>query len=85
MNDDDIPVLRDAVARRTGEGLSDEQLDDVTDRLITATRDLVDELLEGALRDAEDVLRIRLTERLNDELPGLIDNVLRDRSGRNSD
>ena len=85
MNDDDIPVLRDAVARRAGDTLRQEQLDDVADRLITATRQLIDELLEGALQDAEDVLRIRLAERLNDELPGLIDNVLRDRSGGSSD
>ena len=85
MNDDDIPILRDAVARRAGESLSEAQLDDVADRLIAATRQLVDELLEGALQEAEDVLRIRLAERLNDELPGLIDNVLRDRSSGNAD
>ena len=85
MSDDDIPILRDAVARRASESLSEAQLDDVADRLIAATRQLVDELLEGALREAEDVLRIRLAERLNDELPGRIDNVLRDRSGGNAD
>ena len=47
--------------------------------------ELVDELLDGALREAEDVLRIRLAERLNDELPGLIDNVLRDQAGGKPD
>ncbi len=79
MSDDDIPVLRDAVARKPRGRLNEDQVDEICDSLSDAARDLVDKLVAEALREAEAEIRERLNERLQDELPALVEKALRDK------
>ena len=83
-DDDDIPVLRDAIARRPSTPVTQEQLDDICDSVGTQTRELLDELLAEGLREAEESLRKSIGDRLNDELPALIDTVLRDKLAKDT-
>ena len=83
-NEDDIPVLRDAVAGKTAATIDQERLDSISDNLSIQARELLDELLIEGLREAEESLRRSIGNRLNDELPTLIDNVLREQLGKDS-
>ena len=83
MSDDDIPVLRDAVARRPRGNLNQEQVDEICDNISATAAILIDKLVAEALRevleDAEQELRARLDERLKDELPALVEKTLREK------
>lgn len=81
MNDDDIPVLTDAVRRSAPAGFSRQQVDDVCDALSAEAWVLIDRIVAEALREVEDDLRVRINERLADELPQLIANSLREKLG----
>ena len=78
-NDDDIPVLRDAVARKPQTTVSPEQIDEICDSLSAEAWVLLDKLLVEALREAEERLRLQINDRLNDELPALIEKTLREK------
>ena len=78
-NDDDIPVLRDAVARKPQATVSPEQIDEICDSLSAEAWVLLDKLLVEALREAEERLRLQINDRLNDELPALIEKTLREK------
>jgi hypothetical protein len=85
MNDDEIPVLRNAVARKPQETLSQEQVDELCDTLSAETWVLIDKLLAEALRETEEALRFKINDRLNDELPALIEKALREKLAPNPD
>jgi hypothetical protein len=76
-DDDDIPVLRDAVARRP-RGLSPEQIDELIDSLSAETWVLIDKLVTESLKEAEEALLVRINDRLSDELPSLIEKTVRE-------
>ena len=80
-DDDDIPVLRDVVARKPQVTLSQEEIDELCDSLSAEAWVLIDKLLAEALREAEESLRIRINDRLSDDLPALIEKTLRERLG----
>lgn len=85
-SDDDIPVLRDAVSRQAAAaGLSREQIDEICDSLNAEAWVLIDKLLAETLREAEDLLRLRLNDRFSDEFPALIQKALQDKLGSPSD
>ena len=77
-DDDDIPVLRDAVARRQTLKLSPDEIDDLCAGVNAAASELIDKLLAEAMREAEYTLRLQINERLNDELPTLIERALQE-------
>jgi hypothetical protein len=79
---DDIPVLRDAVARRPSPRLSAELIDEICDSISAQAWVLIDKLLAEALREAEETLRIQINDRLTDDLPALIESTLREKLGR---
>ena len=80
-SDDDIPVLRDAVSRKQPTGLTPEQLDELCDSLNANAWVLIDKLIAESLRDAEETLRLKISDRLSDELPALIEETVRDKLG----
>jgi hypothetical protein len=82
-DDDDIPVLRDAVARRP-RGLSAEQIDELCDSLSAEAWVLIDKLISDSLKEAEDALRVRINDRLSDELPSLIEKTVREQLEENA-
>ena len=84
-NDNDIPVLRDAVARRPANQLSPEQIDDVCDRLSAEAWVLLDKMLAEALREAEENIRIMMNDRLSAEFPALIEKTLQEALGKARD
>jgi len=79
MSDEDIPVLSDVVSRKSPEELREEQIDEICDLLNAEARVLIDKLLAEAFREAEDLLRLRLNDRISDELPGLIEKILQEK------
>jgi len=83
-DDDDIPVLRDAVARRQPLKLSPEEIDDICAGINASASELIDKLLAEAMREAEYTLRQQVNERLNDELPGLIEKALQEKLSKSS-
>jgi hypothetical protein len=83
-DDDDIPVLRDAVARRQPLKLSPEEIDDLCAGINTAAAELIDKLLAEAMREAEYTLRLQVNERLSDELPELIEKTLHEKLSKSS-
>ena len=82
--DDDIPVLRDAVARRKTLKLSSDEIDEICAGVNAAASELVDKLLAEAMREAEYTLRLQVNERLNDELPTLIEKAVQETLGKSS-
>ncbi len=84
-DDDDIPVLREAVARKPQATLSQEEIDELCDSLSAEAWVLIDKLLAEALREAEESLRFRINDRLSDDLPALIEKTLRERLGAGPD
>jgi len=82
MNDDDIPVLRDAViVRRQSPRLSPAQIDALCDSINISARALIDSLLAEGLRECEAILRAQINDRLSDEFPAMIEKALRDKLG----
>lgn len=79
MSDDEIPVLREAVARRPKTSLSPEEMDELCDSLSAEAWVLIDKLLADALREAGETLRFQINDRLSNEFPALIEKTLRDR------
>ena len=78
--DDDIPVLTEAVRRR-GKDLSREQIDEICDSLAAEAWVMLDGLIAESLRDIEEELRIKINDRLGDELPQLIEKTLHEKLG----
>jgi hypothetical protein len=83
-NDDDIPVLRDAVVRKRSPQLSPEKIDALCADINAAASELIDKLLAEAIREAENTLRLQINDRLNDELPTLIEKTLQEKLGKSS-
>jgi uncharacterized protein (DUF2267 family) len=84
-SDDDIPVLRDAVARRKTARFSQEQIDEICSKLTADAWVMLGSLLEDALQEAEDNLRIRINDRLSNEFPALIEKTLREKLADSDD
>ncbi|MDP6437521.1 MAG: hypothetical protein QF790_07690 [Gammaproteobacteria bacterium] len=80
-SDDEIPVLRDAVARKPRPGLNAEQIDDLCDSLNAKAWVLIDKLVGDALQEVEDALRLKINDRLSEELPELIEDTVREKLG----
>jgi len=83
MSDDDIPVLRDAVARKP-RGLSAEQIDELIDSLSAESWVLIDKLVQESLKEAEETLLVRINDRLSEELPSLIEKTVREQLEENT-
>lgn len=73
----DIPVLMDAEPPPEPR-ITEEDLASVQAELTTLTRDLTDRLLDHAMRDMEAALVEQVSNRLREELPELIERVLRE-------
>ena len=86
VHDDEIPILTDAVSRRSRGQLSGDQVDELCDGIAAETWVLVDSLISDALRDIEDQLRVKINDQLGDHLPALIEKTVREKLGyTNSD
>ena len=83
-SDDDIPVLRDAVAHKVPTGVDAAQIDELCDSLNAETWVLIDKLITETLQEAEETLRLKINDRLSDELPTLIEKTVREKLGNNS-
>lgn len=79
--DDEIPVLTEAVRRKAGQELNAEQIDAICDSLAAETWVLLDGLIAECLRDMEENLRVSINDRLGDELPKLIEKTLHEKLG----
>lgn len=73
----ELPVLTEP-AGEPATGLTDKQLAVIQAELTSLTRELTDSLLDSAMRDMEATLFETVSNRLRDELPTLIERVLRD-------
>ena len=81
-----IPVLTDIVARprrsaadeMARPSLSESELAELQVRIATGSFMLVEKLLHGAFKEMEAVLFDEVVSRLRNELPELIDQVLRE-------
>jgi hypothetical protein len=76
-DDIELPILTDP-AGESAIGLTDKQLAVIQAELTSLTRELTDSLLDSAMRDMEAALFETVSNRLRDELPTLIERVLRD-------
>lgn len=76
-DDAQVPLLTD-LESPPAPAVTEEQLAAVQAELTSLTRDLADRLLDGALRDMEAALFEQVANRLREELPELIDRVLRE-------
>ena len=83
-NDDDIPILRDAVIRKHSPQLSPGEIDEICAGINAAAAELIDKLLAEAVREAENTLRLQISDRLNDELPTLIEKTLQEKLVKSS-
>jgi len=72
-----VPVLRDAVVQPSA-GYSEAQLAAVQAELTALAHDLTERLLNAALREMEAALFRQVSDRLREELPILVEKVLRD-------
>ena len=84
-DDDDIPVLRDAVARRSRATFSEEDVDEICDRLNAEAWVMIDRLLAEALSEAKDELRDKISDRLSEQFPSLIEKILREKLANDID
>jgi len=78
--DEEIPVLTEAVRRR-GKDLTSEQIDEICDSLAAEAWVMLDGLIAESLRAVEEELRIKINDRLGDELPQLIEKTLHEKLG----
>jgi hypothetical protein len=80
-----IPVLTDIVAEATdrdaGSGLTDEEISELQTRLATEGFALMERLLREAFREMEMNLMADVISRLRQELPELMDDILREHFG----
>jgi hypothetical protein len=83
-DDDDIPVLRDAVSRNPATGLDQKQIDELCDSLNAEAWELIDKLIAESLQEAEETLRLKISDRLSSELPALIEKTVREKLGNNT-
>ena len=72
----DVPLLLEA--ETPPPRITEEELATVQAELSGLTRDLADRLLDHAMRDMEATLVEQVSNRLREELPGLIERVLRE-------
>lgn len=79
--DEEIPVLTEAVRRKPGREISGEQIDELCDSLAAEAWVLLDGLIAESLRDFEDKLRVSINDRLGDELPQLIEKTIHEKLG----
>jgi len=79
--DEEIPVLRDAVRRKVGREFTSEQIDELCDSLAAETWVMLDGLISESLRDIEEQLRVKINDRLGDDLPKLIEKTLHEKLG----
>lgn len=79
--DEEIPVLTEAVRRKSGRELTTEQIDEICDSLAAETWVMLDGLIGESLRDVEEQLRLKINDRLGDELPRLIEKALHEKLG----
>jgi len=73
----DLPTLMDAESPPVPR-ITAEEIDAVQAELTAMTRDLADRLLDHAMRDMEAALVEQVSNRLREELPALIEKVLRE-------
>lgn len=85
----DIPVLTDAVdaasgepPESTGRRLDQLRLAELRGEIVSCAQALAAEIARDASRDVEAALLGRLSARLQEELPELIDTILRERLNR---
>lgn len=86
MDKSRIPVLTDAVARPRRSAVDDvprpslteSELAELQVRIATGSFMLVEKLLHGAVKEMEAALFDEVVSRLRNELPDLIDQVLRE-------
>jgi hypothetical protein len=83
-NDDDIPVLTDAIERTSpaGADVSAEDLERLEARLCSSSLHLAEQMLRDACREAEHVLIERVMSELRAELPRIVSRALRDHFDR---
>ena len=83
-----IPVLTDIVAeaadRVAGSGLTEEEISELQTRLATEGFALMERLLREAFREMEMNLLSDVISRLRQELPELMDDILREHFGEAS-
>ena len=77
-DDDEIPVLREAVTRKPQPSLSQDKIDELCDCISAEAWVLIDKLIAEALREAEESIRFRINDRLSDDLPTIIEKALRE-------
>ncbi|MDZ7643939.1 MAG: hypothetical protein U5K76_06775 [Woeseiaceae bacterium] len=77
-DDDDIPILTDAIDRApaTQSSLSVDDIDRLQDKLCATSLKIAESTLRDAVRDAEHELRERVMTALRRELPALVRDVL---------
>lgn len=73
----EVPVLTEAESPPQPR-ITEKHLASVQAELATLTRDLTDRLLDHAMRDMEAALVEQVSNRLREELPELIERVLRE-------
>lgn len=79
--DEEIPVLTQAIRRKAGGELSSEQIDAICDSLAAEAWVLLDGLIAESLQEIEEKLRVSINDRLGDELPKLIEKTLHEKLG----
>jgi hypothetical protein len=79
-NEDRIPTLTDVVAlEESVEPLTVEELEELQADISARVLRLAEDLVHSATREMEDVLFSRIFDQLRMQLPGIIEQVLKDR------
>lgn len=79
-DEDRIPTLTDVVTvEESAEPLTPEELEELQADISVRVLRLAEELMHSASREMEDVLFSRVFDQLRAQLPGIIDQVLKDR------
>jgi hypothetical protein len=79
-NEDRIPTLTDVVAlEESVEPLTEEELEELQADISARVLRLAEDLVHSAAREVEDVIFSRIFDQLRMQLPGIIDQVLKDR------
>jgi hypothetical protein len=79
MNENDIPILTDAIGKTAGKSkASDDEIDVTALRreIVNASHELLDERLREVAADLQSMLNNELVVAMKSELPGLIDRIL---------
>jgi hypothetical protein len=72
-----VPILRDAVVEAAAPG-PEGRLEALQAELTAVAHELTERLLHAAVREMEAALFQQVSDRLRDELPAIIERVLRD-------